>query len=110
MQCGYAEKLSAHTARAMLVITQGRETLNSNLKGIDMSVSTTNHVSPFAGFFEGLREFGAKLGQAMIVNRSLDARMAQIEKLQSKSDAELKELGLRRDQIATFVFRDLFYA
>jgi len=75
-----------------------------------MSVNTTNHVSPFAGFFDGLREFGAKLGQAMIVNRSLDARMAQIEKLQSKSDAELKELGLRRDQIATYVFRDLFYA
>ena len=75
-----------------------------------MSVNSTNHIAPFAGFFDSLREFAAKLGRAMIVNRSLDTRMARIEKLQSKSDEELKALGLRRDQIATYVFRDLFYA
>ena len=38
------------------------------------------------------------------------SRRAQIEALEAKSDDELAELGLRRDEIAYHVFRDLFYA
>ncbi len=38
-----------------------------------------------------------------------NARVAQFEKLQAKSDEELAELGMRRDDIARHVFRDVLY-
>ncbi|MEO1138795.1 MAG: hypothetical protein AAFW87_04990 [Pseudomonadota bacterium] len=38
------------------------------------------------------------------------SRRAAIEALEAKSDRELAEMGLRRDEIAHYVFRDLFYA
>lgn len=38
------------------------------------------------------------------------SRRDLIEMLEAKSDKELAALGVRRDQIAHYVFRDLFYA
>ena len=37
------------------------------------------------------------------------SRRDRIEALQAKSDADLARIGIRRDQIAYHVFRDLFY-
>lgn len=37
------------------------------------------------------------------------SRIEQIEALNAKSDAELDRMGLARDDIARFVFRDTFY-
>ena len=37
------------------------------------------------------------------------SRRDQIEALEAKSDAELAQMGLKRDLIAYHVFRDLFY-
>ena len=54
------------------------------------------------------------LSNALIDARSLrlsaEARAQKIQVLQSKSDEELREMGLRRDEIASYVFRDLMYA
>lgn len=75
-----------------------------------MSVNTTNHTASFAGAFETIGNIFSRLGKALIVNRSMDARMARMNALQSKTDEELNEMGLRRDQIVSYVFRDLFYA
>ena len=38
------------------------------------------------------------------------SRRDLIEALEAKTDKELAALGIRRDQIAHYVFRDLFYA
>lgn len=38
------------------------------------------------------------------------ARMKQIIRLQSASDAELAQMGLRRDDILPYVFKDLLAA
>jgi uncharacterized protein YjiS (DUF1127 family) len=38
------------------------------------------------------------------------SRRARIEALEAKSDDELARLGIRRDDIAYHVFKDLFYA
>jgi uncharacterized protein YjiS (DUF1127 family) len=35
--------------------------------------------------------------------------MHRMEELQNKSDAELAEMGLRRDDIPAYVFRDILY-
>ena len=40
----------------------------------------------------------------------VQSRRDQIEALEAKSDAELDRMGIRRDQIAYHVFKDLFYA
>lgn len=38
-----------------------------------------------------------------------DTRMKEIEILQNKSDEDLEKLGLKRDEIVSYVYRDLFY-
>ncbi|MCR9147810.1 MAG: hypothetical protein NXH74_11495 [Rhodobacteraceae bacterium] len=38
------------------------------------------------------------------------SRRDLVERLESKSDAELAELGIRREDITKHIFRDLFYA
>jgi uncharacterized protein YjiS (DUF1127 family) len=38
------------------------------------------------------------------------SRRAQIEALEAKSDEELAKLGVKREDIAFFVFSDMFYA
>ena len=49
------------------------------------------------------------LGQAFFVARGMEARMVQLQQLQSKSDEELAAMGLKRDELARHVFRDIIY-
>jgi hypothetical protein len=59
-------------------------------------------LGPVGAFF---RAIGTRL-----VNASENSsRMTQINALNAKTDAELAKMGLRRDQIAHYVFRDLYY-
>ena len=51
----------------------------------------------------------ASIGQAAFVARGMEARMREMEKLRRMSDAELDALGIRRDEIAAHVFKDVFY-
>jgi uncharacterized protein YjiS (DUF1127 family) len=37
------------------------------------------------------------------------SRRDKIEALEAKTDAELSALGIRRDEIVNYVFRDLYY-
>jgi hypothetical protein len=37
------------------------------------------------------------------------SRRAEIEALEAKTDAELAEMGLKRDRIAHYVFSNLYY-
>jgi uncharacterized protein YjiS (DUF1127 family) len=73
-----------------------------------MSNTTTNlSESPLRGFFARLV---TGLERAMERSARVRSRRAQIEALEAKSDAELAQLGIARDQIAYHVFKDLFYA
>ncbi|MEL6889577.1 MAG: hypothetical protein AAFO86_12840 [Pseudomonadota bacterium] len=45
----------------------------------------------------------------MSLSAAADQRMKRIEALNAKSDDELAEMGLRRQDIAAYVFRDLMY-
>lgn len=44
------------------------------------------------------------------MGRSAAPRYAEIARLNAKSDAELARLHIRRDEIASRVFQDKFYA
>ncbi len=56
----------------------------------------------FNRFFAGIREGF----EAYVTARS---RIAEIERLNCKSDAALAEMGLKREDIARHVFRDLLH-
>lgn len=70
-----------------------------------MTTSTTNlsHDGFFARLFSGVAERFEKHAYAM-------SRRGLIEELEAKSDAELAEMGLKREDIVRHVFQDLFYA
>lgn len=68
--------------------------------------STTFFNSSRNGF--GRRVLRA-LGTGMDRYIQRQSRSAQIRRLQSRSDAELARMGLRRNQIVAHVFRDRFY-
>ena len=54
--------------------------------------------------------FIAALERGINAQARVQSRRDQIEALEAKSDAELDRMGIRRDQIAYHVFKDLFYA
>ena len=56
-----------------------------------------------------VKSFFATVGTAMRLSAAAAQRMKRIEKLNAKSDDELAEMGLRRQDIASYVFRDLMY-
>ncbi len=64
--------------------------------------TTTFAAAPFTNFVQGLVRFAERLGDRQ-------GRRAQVEALYAKSDAELADIGLTRDQIARRVFGDLYY-
>ncbi|MEP3786761.1 hypothetical protein [Ascidiaceihabitans sp.] len=47
---------------------------------------------------------------ARMLRISVEARAQKIEILNAKSDAELAEMHLKRDDIPAYVFRDLMYS
>ena len=56
-----------------------------------------------------LDRFFAELGLGFNAYLERKSRMEQIERLNAKTDAELAEMNLKREDIPRYVFRDLFY-
>ncbi|MBY6088865.1 hypothetical protein ACX9MO_13080 [Pseudooceanicola sp. 502str34] len=56
-----------------------------------------------------LDNFFAAIGQGFNAYLERRARIDQIHALNQKSDDELAKLGITRDEIPAYVFRDLFY-
>ena len=56
-----------------------------------------------------LDAFFASVGQGFSSYVERRARIDQIERLNAKSDAELAQMGLTRDRIPQYVFRDLLH-
>ncbi|MFT4014990.1 MAG: hypothetical protein QM682_16695 [Paracoccus sp. (in: a-proteobacteria)] len=55
-------------------------------------------------------KFFAKLGQGLNSYIETRSRRAEIAALEAKSDAELAKMGITRDRIVHYVFRDLIWA
>ncbi len=49
------------------------------------------------------------IGRGLTAVRDAQARSAEIERLQAMSDAQLAAMGLTRDRIGHYVFRDLLH-
>lgn len=71
------------------------------------SLTTDIHqTGPKPGFLSRLT---AALARGIDRHGRRVSRRAEIEALEAKSDAELAAMGLRRENIPQYVFRDLFY-
>ena len=58
--------------------------------------------SPLSGFFTGLFNALTRMAEA-------NTRVQQVEALQNLSDEDLAAKGIRREDIARFVYRDVLY-
>jgi len=72
--------------------------------------NSTDFTDANPGVFARFGHWIAKLGEASYIARGMEARVERLHTLQLKSDAELAEMGLRRDELPAYVFRDLMYA
>jgi len=70
-----------------------------------MAVATVYH-----GYRPGLfRRVLASIGAGFSALLTAQSRQAELQRLHAKSDAELAAMGLTRDRIAEYVFRDLIH-
>lgn len=68
-----------------------------------MSIQLTQYAPSLRDLIRG---FFARTGEWVVRFMEMQARVDQIEKLQRKSDSELERLGITREQIPYYVFRD----
>ena len=63
----------------------------------------------FTGVVDNIRGFFQSFGQALVASSSGHRRLREVQALQAKSDQELAELKIKREDIVHHVFRDLYY-
>ncbi|MFK7881511.1 hypothetical protein [Roseobacter sp.] len=79
-----------------------------------MAYQPTHFESEKAGFlsaaFGAISGFFVSLGRALATSSAYTVRVQNFQALHAKSDAELKALGIKREDIVHHVFQDLYYA
>lgn len=74
-----------------------------------MAYITQPHSTTLSDIWSGISRFFARVGRAMIVASSGEARLRRVNALNAKTDEELAAMGLRREDITAYVFRDLMH-
>ncbi len=59
--------------------------------------------------FSAVKSFFAMCGNAMVAASTANHRLQTVERLNAKSDTELAELGIRREDIVRHVFIDMLH-
>ncbi|WP_375690448.1 hypothetical protein [Pseudooceanicola sp. LIPI14-2-Ac024] len=72
-------------------------------------MANASTVSSASGFRARFDNFLTGLGQGFNAYVESRSRVHQIHKLNALSDAELAKRGIKREEIPSYVFRDLFY-
>ena len=62
-----------------------------------------------SGLWNTVSGFFTSLWVAARQQAELESRMRQMRKLESLSDDDLAKLGIPRDRIAHYVYRDIYY-
>jgi len=74
-----------------------------------MAAPTTNIEFANAGLLSRTTAFFAAIGKGLSAYTHHLSRIDQIKVLDAKTDEELAALGISRDDIPRYVYRDLFY-
>jgi uncharacterized protein YjiS (DUF1127 family) len=72
-------------------------------------MATIATATPASGIRASFQSFRESLAFAFAAYLERRTRSDEMERLNALSDAELSKMGLRREDIARHVFRDLFY-
>ncbi|MDF3414174.1 hypothetical protein HKX54_06880 [Sulfitobacter sp. M57] len=75
----------------------------------DASAVLNNEITATRNFFIRLGLKIENVVNKMAMSSTGQRRVDQVHMLQAKSDAELDKMGIKRDDIVHFVFRDLYY-
>lgn len=73
------------------------------------TITTHTDAAATAPIRDRWQRFTAALRRGFDAQTRHRSRRDKIEALEAKTDAELARMGIRRDEIAYHVFRDLFY-
>lgn len=74
-----------------------------------MATQATNVSIAKSGLRDRVDGFLASISAGFTAYVERRARTAQVEMLNAKTDEELAAMGLKREEIPHYVFRDLFY-
>ena len=74
-----------------------------------MAAQTTDISFASQGLRDRTASFFAAISKGLSTYTYYMSRAEQVKALSAKSDEELDQMGLTRDQIPHYVFRDLFY-
>lgn len=74
-----------------------------------MAAPATNITFAKAGLRDRIDAFFVSLGQGLNAYARSRSRADQVQALNAKSDKDLAAMGLTRDDIPRYVFRDMFY-
>lgn len=69
-------------------------------------ISAPYTTTPATPVFSG---FGRWLLNTLVLIAEANPRMREVERLNAKSDKQLAQLGLKREDIARYVMRDILY-
>ena len=71
---------------------------------------SSHHASEFAfAIWNGVKSVASFFANIIVAIPAANQRIHELETLQAKSDERLAEMGLRREDIARYVFRDTLY-
>lgn len=70
---------------------------------------TSIHTSTGFNFIAGLERFWSGLASSMETLAKTQSRVRQMEALSNLSDDQLAQRGMKREDIARHVFRDVYY-
>lgn len=74
-----------------------------------MAYITDHTPSIFVRVFNRVGGFLELLAKVSVLNGAAEARFRRIELLNAKTDEELEQMNLRREDIPSYVFRDLMH-
>lgn len=72
-----------------------------------MAYTHETHTAP--SLMAAMRRFFSNLSSSFSIAATANARLTRMERLNALTDEELAEIGLRREDIARHVFRDILY-
>lgn len=72
--------------------------------------TTTSHGFEIAhSVLSRIKSFFTAIGQGLMSVAEANQRVQLVERLNAKSDAELAQMGIRREDIVRYVFRDMLH-
>jgi uncharacterized protein YjiS (DUF1127 family) len=74
-----------------------------------LSTNTSTDAREPSDLRKGLSKLATSIGRGFAAYAERRTRTGEINRLNAMTDAELAEIGLKREQITYHVFRDLFY-